>query len=745
MPAQVTAGQSIAHSNVVDSNTSGHGDDEIDQLVAVFVLPTSDGEDAVEGAASIDLFGNGQTYLQFIGFGFVGNNRLIRNNRLIGGYGDHIRIIIQCGLPLQQAIIGNQRIGSLVGGHGIGACASAMLKLGFLFNVVGQQIVDGRIAVLDETGIGVGIDAPGGAGNDGPGAAFGGLTAAIGETAIIQLVFGQPVNSGLASSCYFRLIAVGIQCHQSHTGDIHIGRLGLGSDQGPATVIVLGRNDGIHALLADGGIGSFIIAAIQSDQCPDGAVHALLADPVDTVGTVGLHQIPVAHRSGISADGSQCHDQTGVVGGLTLIQRTVHIQLCGLGVYIFHNAVVVVSKILAVICVVATTGQTEHGPFAKVSTEGRLGDSRCLHSQGSIQHSRNILRLPGCFRFGCAGNSDLCESRGRNNARFAGFAIVFAADVGAVLGTVAAITPNVISTGIGEGDLSVAIFVGGHRAFGLTKDLAVVDFKILCILHPGLAKHQITEGVLQFYGQRFAGIGGVIVGVVVVFIGKQMETAQLIPQEAIAAEACYIQEVTGFQHDAVGGSANGHKITLLAFVHREVAVLEIYQIFGETKDATAEIGATGQGIKGYLAPIAAVEFFVGVDQQLQSGGFVFTIAVGIVEHILKTIFGQVDGGNGAQRNGNISNGIAVLVVDIMAIKADGQVNNIFLRLCFGSTCADGRKQSQHHHQRQQQTQNFFTDFHKSFFLSWFTEWVSFLWVASTPQTPTPEARFPDRP
>ena len=116
-------------------------------------------------------------------------------------------------------------------------------------------------------------------------------------------------------------------------------------------------------------------------------------------------------------------------------------------------------------------------------------------------------------------------------------------------------------------------------------------------------------------------------GVVIIFVGKQVETTQLIPKELVAAEAGYIQEIAGFQYDAVRGSADCHKVAGLAFVYREVTSLEIHQVFGKTEDTATELGTAGQSIKGDLAPIAAVKFLVGIDQQLQSGGFVFAVAV----------------------------------------------------------------------------------------------------------------------
>ena len=92
----------------------------------------------------------------------------------------------------------------------------------------------------------------------------------------------------------------------------------------------------------------------------------------------------------------------------------------------------------------------------------------------------------------------------------------------------AAVAPDIIGAGAGEGDFRTAAFVGGDAAFCFSEGGAVVNFIIGCVFDPGLAEHQIAEGVLQVYGQGFARVGSVIVGVAAVFIGKQVEAAQLM-------------------------------------------------------------------------------------------------------------------------------------------------------------------------------------------------------------------------
>ena len=248
---------------------------------------------------------------------------------------------------------------------------------------------------------------------------------------------------------------------------------------------------------------------------------------------------------------------------------------------------------------------------------------------------------------------------------------MFAAAMSTLVRTHAAIAPNIIGACTGESNLCFAASIGGHRTFRLTKAAAIIDLKVLGILYPGLSEHQVAERVLQLNIQSLACVCCVVVGIVTVSIGKQMEAAILIPKELVAAKACHIQKVTGFKHDSVRGCTNCHKIAGLTFIHGEIAVKEIHQIFGKAKDSSAEVGASGQSVKVYIAPIATIELFVSINQQLKSSGFVIAVTVGIIEHFIQTVFSQVNCFDCRHGDRNIGNVAAVFISNILRVKADG--------------------------------------------------------------------------
>ena len=190
------------------------------------------------------------------------------------------------------------------------------------------------------------------------------------------------------------------------------------------------RQNGIHALLTDGGIGGFVVAGVKGDQRPDCAVHTLLFDPVDAVCAVCFNQIPITNCSCILADGRERHDQTGVFGGLVLVKRTVHIHTCGDFIHCFNNAVVVVGEVSVVLCKISTARKAKYRPFTCVRAEGRCGNRRCKLCHCSVQHGADILGLTRLFRLrlgfwrcstgGIACNRHSCICRRGNNAGFTG-------------------------------------------------------------------------------------------------------------------------------------------------------------------------------------------------------------------------------------------------------------------------------------------------------------------------------------
>ena len=130
-----------------------------------------------------------------------------------------------------------------------------------------------------------------------------------------------------------------------------------------------------------------------------------------------------------------------------------------------------------------------------------------------------------------------------------------------------------------------------------------------------------------------------------------MESAKLIPKETEAFKTCYIKEVSRLKDNSVRGCAYSHPFTCLGFIHREISVVEIHKIFGKSEDTALKVRTSGKRIKIDVAPIAAVKFFVGINKQLQCGGFIIAVTVCIIKHVVKTVLGQVNCFDIIKRNG----------------------------------------------------------------------------------------------
>ena len=316
----------------------------------------------------------------------------------------HIAHIVQGGLTVLEAVVRNQRIAGLIGGHAVdfaayitGRVFQHMSETAALLHIEGQQGVHSGLAVLDKAGVGIGIDAPRGGGHDHLRDALGVDAAPGGIAAVILLDRGQLGKSALGSSCHLRLILIIDQRLQRHSRDIGIR---LSAAQRPAAAGQLLAEDIVNTLLADGGVGGGIVVRIQRNQREDGAVDPLLGDPLHSLRAVGLDEIPVSHAGGIFADGGQRHDQAGILSGLHLMQRAVQIDGSRLLIDGLHNAAIVILEILAVQRIVAAAGQIQNRPFTGAGAKGGRGNGLGQLVHGVVQHLADILR---CGRRGIAG------------------------------------------------------------------------------------------------------------------------------------------------------------------------------------------------------------------------------------------------------------------------------------------------------------------------------------------------------
>ena len=85
---------------------------------------------------------------------------------------------------------------------------------------------------------------------------------------------------------------------------------------------------------------------------------------------------------------------------------------------------------------------------------------------------------------------------------------------------------------------------------------------------------------------------------------------------------------------------------------------------------------------------------MGVNEQLEGGDLILAVAVCVEEHVVKTVLGQVNGGNIRQSDGSVHDDIAVFIINILPVKADGQVH-VPAGLLLGSKGHDGHHGCDH--------------------------------------------------
>ena len=213
-----------------------------------------------------------------------------------------------------------------------------------------------------------------------------------------------------------------------------------------------------------------------------------------------------------------------------------------------------------------------------------------------------------------------------------------------------------------------------------------------------------------------------------------MESIIGVLEEIPTGETANVQVITGFQHNLIGSSAP-------ALTGQRILTVEVVvQVLVKPKDTALEIGASGTSGEGDIAPAAAVNVFVGIDDHVQGGDIKSTIAILIVLVFAQTVFIQIDGSQFIKRYGDINNGVFVFVVNILSVIADGDVDFFPLRRKHG-----GGDKAQHHHQGEEQAEEFFHS-HIGYILSlMFLLSFSSLSAFSSLPPPVPAAKGRDRP
>ena len=256
--------------------------------------------------------------------------------RVAGLAGEHVGHVIERALILLEPVVSHQGICRLLRGHLVGS-ASRVAEAAILL-LVAQQAGQGAHAVLGKGAVGGSVSAQGGQGHDDLGAGFG---ASIASGAVLGggeevhcLIYGALefcVGVRRAQRLEPALVeVVGGQGLHRHGADVHTAQ--VASASGVHLVRVVDGPVAVGLLLVDkqvdprrpGLVSNRIIpvvAGIQGDERPDGAVVALFGDLIGVTFTglqQRLHQVvgDVAHPESlrILPQRGQGQDDPGVLG-----------------------------------------------------------------------------------------------------------------------------------------------------------------------------------------------------------------------------------------------------------------------------------------------------------------------------------------------------------------------------------------------------------------------------------------------
>ena len=242
---------------------------------------------------------------------------------------------------------------------------SKALAQRIILRIIAAQCIQRGYAVLDKAAVGEGVNTQSSQSHNDLRA---GLTVdgtPAGETAIILLMRGQPCQAFVHCGLDLGIgLIIGSQSLDGHCGNVHIRSLLIRTSQCPAAVrLDLLAEDSVDEDIAGHFTEGRIVVAVQRNQGENRTIDALLIDIVHTV--QALQQVMTAYIGGVFADGSQCKNHPGIVGGLGIVESLVGVHV---SLHILHHIVVVPGRYAAT---AASQGQRQ--PLAADAAHDRRG------------------------------------------------------------------------------------------------------------------------------------------------------------------------------------------------------------------------------------------------------------------------------------------------------------------------------------------------------------------------------------
>ena len=242
---------------------------------------------------------------------------------------------------------------------------SKALAQRIVLRIIAAQCIQRGYAVLDKAAVGEGVNTQSSQSHNDLRA---GLTVdgtPAGETAILLLMRGQPCQTFVHCGLDLGVgLIIGSQSLDGHRGNVHIRSLLIRTSQCPAAVrLDLLAEDSVDEDIAGHFTEGRIVVAVQRNQGENRTIDALLIDIAHTV--QALQQVMTAYIGGVFADGSQCKNHPGIVGGLGIVESLVGVHV---SLHILHHIVVVPGRYAA-----TAAGQTQCQPLAADAAHDRRG------------------------------------------------------------------------------------------------------------------------------------------------------------------------------------------------------------------------------------------------------------------------------------------------------------------------------------------------------------------------------------